>query len=170
MKLALLSIFLALPLFAQTPPQPSTTLPNFTLNISALGGSFGGGSNPGTDIGANFAANLVIPKIPAGWQFRSDNFIIPANSTQGYFGGMQGPVPYVAKYFNQKSFQPYIVGSVGVWRQSVGSDTAQSVGYAAGGGLNFDPTGTGKFSINLFEVRATDKGPVYATTLKLGVF
>lgn len=172
-KLFLLSVFLALPLLAlaQDPaPNPATNQPNFSLAVSLLGGSLGSESNPGTDIGANFAANLVFPKIPTGWYLRSDNFIIPGASLQGFFGGVQGPLPVVHKYFNEKSFQPYIVGGIGAWLQTVGADTRRSIGYNAGGGLNYDPTGTGKFSINLIEVRATDKGPIYATTLKLGLF
>ena len=166
----------ALTTFAQTTPappaapNPSTTQPNFSLSVSFLGGSLGGGTNPGTDIAAEIAANKVFSKAPAGWYLRTDNYLIPGKALSGNFGDLQGPIPYISKFFQPNSFQAYMVGGLGSWRETVNTVTKSNVGYNVGGGLNYDPTGTGKFTLNLFEVRETDTGPIYATSINLGVF
>ncbi len=55
---------------------------------------------------------------------------------------------------NPSAFQLYVTGSVGVDDVSeANGPTKQHIAVLAGGGLNYDPTGTGKFSVNLVEVR-----------------
>lgn len=122
---------------------------SITANAVALPG--GGQTVAATDVGGTFAVTNHL-------SFRSDNLLAPANDLQGYFGGVQYFLP-TAKLLkkttlNAKSFQFYLTGSVGVERiVPATGPNKQHIGVLAGGGANFDPTGSGKFSLNLFEVR-----------------
>ena len=146
-----LIVALAISVFAQTPPNPSTESPTFTLNASVLGG----GQNLGaaTDIGATFA-------VTKNWLLRSDNIIAPAVNTQGFFGGVQYNLPQLQKLLantnlSNKNFQFYATAAMGAARTQIGASGTPVNHFAAlaGGGVNYDPTGTGKFSLNLAEVR-----------------
>jgi hypothetical protein len=138
--------------FAQQPaPNPSTESPTFTINASVLGG----GQNLGaaTDIGASFA-------VTKNWYLRSDNIIAPSVNTQGFFGGVQYNLPQLANLLkntnlNATHFQFYATAALGAARTQIGA-TGNPVNHfaaLAGGGVNYDPTGSGKFSLNLGEVR-----------------
>lgn len=147
----LVTILFAAACLAQTPPNPSTESPTFTLNASVLSG----GQNLGaaTDIGATFA-------VTKNWLLRSDNIIAPSVNTEGFFGGVQYNLPQLANLLkntnlNSSHFQFYASAALGAARTQIGATGTPVNHFAAlaGGGVNYDPTGTGKFSLNLAEVR-----------------
>jgi hypothetical protein len=161
-KLVLAILLVPLGLWAQD--QNPTSAPRFTLDSKAIGLSGGGTSVPATDVGATFALtdHLAI---------RSDNILIADNGNSGpsgpaqiFLAGVQYYVPaaWLVKHtkIDPKKFQLYVVGQLGVSRSSL----VQELAGSAGGGANYDPTGSGKFIINLFEVRWIAKAPVGDTT------
>lgn len=147
------TLCLAVAAFAQTatPPNPSTTTPTFTLNASVLSLPGGNQTSAATDIGATFA---VTPK----FLLRSDNVLAPAVNLSAYFGGLEYVLP-THKILGQTNldethFQFYVTASAGQGRITVGTAPEQTHFAAlAGGGVNYDPSGSGKFSINLVEAR-----------------
>jgi len=162
LALAFLCLALTLDGFAQaaTPPAapvastpaPSTSSPTFSLSASILSLSAKGTTTPATVIGETF---LVTPK----YLLREDNIIGPGANLNAYLGGLQYQ-PAVAKFLqkttlNSKSIQPYLMALAGanhVTNPATGT-TVQHPSFEAGGGVNYDPTGAGKFTVNLVEVR-----------------
>lgn len=146
MKLASIIIVLIASLgFAQA---PATTTPQFQLGFNVLNGPQ---SSAGVDIGATYG-------VTANYWLRSDNLIFPAVNGE-YFGvGVQGVVPKVCEFLvntniNCEKFQPYWSASGGITRITVGAAPAVDHGAGMGcAGSNYDPTGTGKFSVNLFQL------------------
>lgn len=134
-----------------TTPNPSTTAATFTLNASILSLPANNQTSAATDIGATFA---VTPK----FLLRSDNILAPAVNLSAYFGGVQYALP-TAKILAKTNLDPmhfqfYLTGSMGQSRITVGSQPTQtSIAALLGGGINYDQTGTGKFAVNLLEVR-----------------
>lgn len=165
-------VALSVAAFAQD-PNPATSLPTFSISASVLSLPSAQEASAATDIGATFA-------VTDHWLLRSDNILAPAVSTQAYFGGVQGPIPYLntllaAKtHFDAAHFQPYLTASAGISHITVGGVDSQHFAALAGGGLNYDPTGKGKFSINLAEVRwaklpgLSNSTVVVASGLKIG--
>lgn len=127
--------------------QAPTNSPQFTLNFNVLNGPLG---SVGTDIAGTYA-------VTANALLRSDNLIFPAVNGSYFGGGIQYALPtcgLLAKTnLNCEKFQFYGTGSVGETRITVGSNPAlDHIGAMVGGGANYDPTGTGKFVLNLFDV------------------
>jgi hypothetical protein len=162
-RVMLLALLVAVPSigFGQQVP---TNESKFTLDSKALGLSGGGTTVAATDIGVTFALtkNLSV---------RSDNILIgdngnsgPSGPTQMFLAGVQYHLPsdWLIKHtwIDPQKFQLYAVAQLGVSRAT---DSNQLAG-SAGGGANYDPTGSGKFLINLFEVRWVAKAPVGAKT------
>jgi hypothetical protein len=118
---------------------------SFSLSAQAMSLSAKTGAIPATDIGGTF-------KVTSNLSLRSDNLI--AANTTGYFGGMQYFLPsakFLAKTnFDPAAFQFYVTASGG----EVRTTGFQHPGFLAGGGINYDPTGSGHFTVNLIEVRA----------------
>ena len=139
------------PAAVATTPNPSTNLPTFTLNASVVTLPAGNQVSAATDIGGTFA---VTDKL----SLRSDNILAPAVNLGAYFGGIQYALP-TAKLLAKTNLDPahfqfYATASAGQARIQVGSsDPVAHFAALAGGGANYDPSGTGKFSVNLFEVR-----------------
>lgn len=173
--LALLAVFLALPVFGQTvtpTTNPSTTAATFTLSASVLSLPGGNQTSAATDIGATFA-------VTPNFLLRSDTILAPSVNLSGYFGGVEYVLPthgILAKTnLDETHFQFYVTASGGQARITVG--TAPEVNHfavLAGGGVNYDPSGSGKFSINLAEVRwaklpgLSNSTVVVSSGLKLG--
>ena len=141
-----LFVTLAIAAVAQT-PNPPTNTPQFTLNFNALNGP---ASSAGVDFGATYG-------VTANYWLRADNLIFPAANGE-YFGvGVQGVIPKVCDLLantnlNCEKFQPYWTASGGVARIVIGSNPAVDHGAGMGGfGTNYDPTGTGKFTLNLID-------------------
>lgn len=142
-------LLLSVAALAQTNPSPSANVATnngqFTLSASAMSLSTTQGTVPVADLGATFAVTTNL-------SLRSDNIVGSPN--QGYFGGVQYFLPSSSilskTNFDPATFQFYLTGSGGLVRTS----TAQHAGFLAGGGVNYDPTHSGKFTVNLVEVRA----------------
>ena len=106
-------------------------------------------SSAGVDLGAAYG-------ITANYWLESDNLVFPAVNG-GYYGvGVQGNIPKVCEFLastnlNCMKFRPYFVASGGITRVTVGS--APSVDHGAAMaciGSDYDPTGSGKFTVGLF--------------------
>lgn len=145
--LALLSTFLALPLFGQT------TNPNPAVNVATNSGQFTlsakivplfskTGTIPASDVGGTFA-------VSTSFSLRSDNIV--SGGQQGYFGGVQYFLPsakILAKTnFDPSTFQFGLAASGGV----ISIAGTQRPGYLAHGLVNYDPTHTGKFTVTLVD-------------------
>lgn len=140
--------------FAQTAtpaPAPSTNSTSFTISANVVSLPAGGVTSAATDVGQTFA---VTPNL----FLRGDEILAPAVNLSGYFGGIQYALP-TAKILAKTNLDPthfqfYITGSGGQARITVGANPVTTHFAAlAGGGINYDPTGKGKFSVNLAEVR-----------------
>jgi hypothetical protein len=132
-------------------PNPSTSSSTFTISASVLSLPAAQQTNAATDIGQTFA---VTPK----FLLRADEILAPSVNLDSYFGGIQYSLP-TAKILTKTNLDPahfqfYVVGSLGQARVTVqGVPTATHFASLAGGGVNYDPSGTGKFKVNLIEVR-----------------
>lgn len=154
------------------PANPSTDMPSFTLSASVLSLPGGNQTSAATDIGATFA---VTPR----FLLRSDNILAPAVNMQSFFGGVEYRLN-THKILGQTNldethFGFYVTASAGQARITVGTNPEQTHFAAlAGGGVNYDPTGSGKFSINLAEVRwaklpgLSNSTVIVSSGLKLG--
>jgi hypothetical protein len=158
--------------FGQSPANPATTASTFTLSASVLSLPTNNETAVATDIGATFA-------VTKNFLLRSDTILSPAVNLTGYFGGIQYALPsakILAKTnFDPASFQFYLTASGGESRITVGSaPVLNHFAALAGGGINYDPTGKGKFSVNLVEVRyahipgLSQNTVIVASGLKLG--
>jgi hypothetical protein len=138
--------FASLLLFASL-AMAQTNTPSFQLSFNALNGPL---KSAGVDIGATYG-------VTANYWLRSDNLLFPAVNGE-YFGvGVQGVIPKACDLLaktnlNCEKFQPYWTASGGITRVTVGSLPAVDHGAGMGGfGTNYDPTGTGRFTVNLID-------------------
>ena len=138
---------LSVALFAQTPnpnPQANVATNNgqFTLAAKVVPLFAKTGTIPAADLGGTFA-------ISKNLSLRSDN-IVAANQ-QGYFGGFQyflsSPKLLAKTNFDPTTFQFYLSASGGL----INNGTTQRPGFLAKGGVNYDPTHQGHFTVNLVE-------------------
>lgn len=150
-KVFLISLLFSCVAFAQTNPNPTANVAtnNGQFQLSArilpIFGSANNGTVVATDLGGMFAITTTA-------SLRSDNVLISTGG-QGYFGGLQYFLPskgILAKTnFDPTTFQFYLTGSGGL----VNYNSAQHAGFLVGGGVNYDPTHTSRFTVNLVEVR-----------------
>lgn len=159
MKRVLLFIVISTALaLAQAPP--ATNAPQFTVNINFLGG---------TPYGVNSALdNAVTDQFTTNHQLRGDIITMPGVGYTGFFGGDQYALCAVkglesllsTTSLNCGKFSPYVNAAIGLGHISSGSTTT-SQGFAGLGrvGANYDPTGSGHFTLNLFEVGYGHFGP-----------
>lgn len=142
-----LSICLAVLLFAVAAfaqgPSPCST---FSINASVVAlSSPASGAIPASDVGGTFC---VTDKLA----LREDSILAPAADLQAHLGGVNYALPniWLAKTkLDPAQFQFYLTGSIGV---GIAGDS-QHIAALAGAGANYDPLKSGKFSVNLFEVR-----------------
>lgn len=136
-KLALLSIFLALPIvaFAQT-------VNSFSVTTSAISLPNGKDTLVGTDAGI---ALVVTPNI----SIFERNILGSGNAFQFFGGGAQYNFPVLSTKLNNASvnldgmrFQFFGKGSAGLVKVPMGNH----YGFTAGGGVNYDLTGKGTWS------------------------
>jgi hypothetical protein len=161
--------------FAQTPtppPNPSTNSPSFTLTATVMSLPANGQTSVATDIGGTFAVTKNI-------LLRSDNILSPDVGLSANFGGVQYTLP-TEKLFGKTNldpqhFQMYVTGSLGQSRVSTtGFPDKSGLAGLAGGGVNYDPSGAGHFSLNLVEARwaklpgLSNSTVIVSTGLKLG--
>lgn len=96
------------------------------------------------------------------FDLRNDNIIAPGNNFQGFFGGFNYRLPIISHKLNNASptlngerFQFYLTASVGIDRitPAVKTDATKShYAVLAGGGVNYDLTGSGHWTFGA-EVR-----------------
>ena len=173
-----LALFSAGSTFAQNPPAPAPvdTTTMFAIASQAVAVRIGGQSVPGTDVIGTYAVTKHV-------SVRSDNLLAPGNNLQLYGAGFNWRLPLgglISKTnLPKNTFEPYLTGTIGIVRNvpAAGAVTQRYAGLV-GGGVNYDPAGTGRFTINLVEVRAADlpgfgKHPWGATVsvgIKLGLW
>lgn len=144
-------VFFCQPCFAQAASAPPSNGGAFTLTASPMALPGGGKTVAASVLGETYS-------ISNNLSVRADEILAPGNNTQVYVGGVQYFVP-MAKLLsktklNSTQFQFYVTGSVGIDRiVPATGPSAQHISLLAGGGLNYSPAGSGKFSINLFEIR-----------------
>ena len=156
-KLALLAVWLALPwaLLAQAP----TNAPQFQVTLNFLGGQpYGQASALSTAFTTQFTTNTAL---------RADVIAMPGAGYTGYFGGAQynlcglsGLEKLLANTsISCGKIEPYINGAAGLGRVQESGTSTQSVAGLARLGANYDPTGKGVFTLNLFEAGWGHFGP-----------
>ena len=158
--LQVLLLLLPFAAVAQT-PAPTTTF-NLTASAIALPGNHT--TVAGTVVGGTFA-------ITPNFSLRDDNLIVPAANLDGFFGGIEYNLPRLSTSLNNispnlngNSFQFYLTGSFGVDRITPSTGAViQHYAALAGGGVRYDPTSTGHFTVSLAEVRWA-KLPGYANS------
>jgi hypothetical protein len=146
--------------FAQDPVTIAPTR-TFSFSASAVALPSGKTTVAATVLGGTFA---VTDKL----SLRQTNILAQAGDMTGYYGGFEYVLPSLSKKLNAVSvfdashIQFYVTGSAGVDRvSSHGSDTYQHYSFLAGGGARYDPTGSGKFTVQLAEIQYL-KAPGYA--------
>lgn len=134
----------------QTTPPSTPPTPLFSCATDAVGVRQNAATNPGTDI--NCAYNIT-----TGIAIETHNILVPATNAQDYFGGLSW-TPNLSKLLAKttlpkNTFQPFVHGAFGVARNvPTGAPTTQGYGGIAGGGVRYDPNGSGKFTITLVRV------------------
>ncbi len=128
---------------AQTPTPSASQTWTLTAQPIALPG--GGQTIAGTEAGVEFQAtpNLFL---------RDTNLM--ASGIQGFYGGIKYTLPILSQKVNAVSpaisgarFQVYITASAGVDRITSGTAVRQHYSFLAGGGVNYDLTGSGRWSL-----------------------
>jgi hypothetical protein len=174
--------------FGQTTTPPPTTTPAPTTVLLSMGSQImgihinGNGTTPGTDAYGEFS-------FTDHWVGRTDNLLATApclncgaGSLQGYFGRVKfkSSLDTIFGKTNipKKAFEGYLAAGPGVVRivPPTGA-TKQKLSALVGGGLNYDPTSSGKFTINLINIDYLNApiGPrphnfTYSIGLKIGLW
>ena len=122
-------------------------VPSGQLSFNALNGPFG---SAGVDIYGTYGVTTY-------GLLREDNFLFPG--VNGSFYGA-GPEYSLDKYvcplvidtnLNCNKFSVYVNAELGVGRTTLGSTSTNHVGGGFGFGIPYDPTGTGRYTINLID-------------------
>jgi hypothetical protein len=119
-----------------------------TFSLTAQPISLPGGQQTvvGTIMGITFTPTVNL-------DLREDNILAPGNNFQGFFGGFNYRLPILSTKLNSVSptvdgtrFQFYVTASVGVDRITLPTGTNQHYAVLAGGGVNYDLTGSGRWT------------------------
>jgi len=139
------TIISVLVLSAALAAQTNPNVQSFSFNANILNGPNAG---VGTDVGATFG-------VTQNFLLRQDNLIFPNVAAQFFGGGLEYNLPTCTILLNTnlncKNFQFYVSGSLGDSHVPSGAPHTNYFSGMAGGGINYDPTGSGKFSINLLD-------------------
>jgi len=145
----LMFLFLASVLHAQTPAPPLAMF-SLTAQPVALPGNHQ--TVAGTVAGVTFTPT-------ANFDLREDNILAPGQNFQGFFGGFNYRLPAISTKLNNVSpnvngyrFDFYITASAGVDRITLPTNTAQHYAFLAGGGITYDLTNSGTWTLGV-EVR-----------------
>ncbi len=131
------------PTSTPTPAQPGLT---FTTSTQALAVSLGGQTSAATDISPSLG---FLRGDYGAISLAEHNILAPGINLEGYYGGMEY-VPNLASAFAKtllppNTLQPYFEVAVGdVLNTSVGKSHFSAF---VGGGIKYDPTGSGKFLV-----------------------
>jgi hypothetical protein len=158
-NLILAVLALTITSFAQdaAPFAPSKTF-NFSAQAVALPG------NKATVAATVLGGTLQVTE---NFSLRQDSILGQAGNFTGYYGGFEYNLPSLSKKLNAVSqfdanhLQFYLTASVGVDRVSSLSGDVQHYSGLVGGGARYDPTGSGRFGLQLFELRYL-KAPGFA--------
>lgn len=142
-------VFCAMSAIAQNAP---TNAAQFQVSLNFLGGTpYGQSSALSSAFTAQFTTNT---------QLRADIITMPGAGYEGFFGGPQynlcGLTPLEALLsstsLNCGKFGPYMNGAIGLGRVQQGSNPVHdSLAGLLRAGANYDVTGSGTFTVNLFE-------------------
>jgi hypothetical protein len=142
MKKSLASVFAVLALSLVSFAQTNT----FSFNLTPI--SLPGGKQTV----AGTAAGMTFSPTP-NFDLREDTIIAPGQNFQAFMGGVNYRLPVISTKLNNASpnvdgsrFQFYVTASVGIDRITLG-DTRQHYAFLAGGGINYDLTGSGKWTM-----------------------
>lgn len=171
-RMILLALLLPLGARAQgTPAAPVDLTTLFAVGTDAVALHLGGQTVAAADAFGEFAITNKVT-------LRSDSILAPANGFQGYYGRAKYILPLDALFAKtnlpKKTFQAYIGGGGGIVRfvPATGPGKARP-SFLAGGGLKYDPTASGKFTITLLDanyVNASGFGPSpHGFTLMVGI-
>lgn len=147
-------ILLAALALAQAPP-PSTNASQFQVSLNFLGGQSSALSTAAT---SQFTTNIAL---------RGDVIAMPGAGYTGYLGGAQYNLCGVAAIegflattsLSCGKIMPYVDGALGLGRVQQNGVSTQSIAGLARFGMNYDPSGTGRFTVNLFEAGWGHFGP-----------
>lgn len=142
--LALSAILLiSLSLFAQSPAVEAN---QFSVSAKVLSVPGLAQTAVASDLGASF-------KISNRVSVRQDSIIVPADNTTAYLGSVQYSLPFesVLKHTTlpKNEFAAYAVAGLGVDRLA----NTQHIAGQVGVGVNYDPSKSKHYSVNLFEIR-----------------
>ena len=130
---------------AQNPP---TNVPSGQLSFNALNGPFG---SSGVDIFGTYGISTY-------GELREDNFLFPAANGTFFGGAYQYSLDrfvcplLINTNVNCNKFSTYVNAGAGVGRTTVGNNATNHVGGGFGAGINWDPVGTGHFTVNLLDL------------------
>jgi len=126
---------------------PPTNVASGQLSFTALNGPFG---SAGVDIFGTYGVSTY-------GELREDNFLFPAANGTFFGGGYQYALDkYVCPLIintnlNCSKFSTYINANAGVGRTTVGSNSSNALGGGFGVGINWDPSGNGRYTVNLID-------------------
>lgn len=149
--IALLAVFLTLPLVAQVQAQTAPSSPainTFSLNATPI--SLPG--NHSTVAGVDAGMTLTLT---SNFDLRDDNVLSGDGFMQYFGGGFNYRLPAVSKWLNNASpnlngydFQFYLTGSAGIDRVGVNTAaTTQHYAFLAGGGVNYMIAGSNTWAL-----------------------
>lgn len=147
----------------------STNAAQFQVSMNFLGGQpYSQSSALSTAFSTQFTTNVAL---------RADIVAMPGAGYTGYFGGPQYNLCGIAAIESWLSttsiscgkISPYLQAAIGLGRiqQSTTSEGVAGLGRV---GMNYDPTGSGVFTLNLFEAGWGHFGPSIATQTNNGWF
>ena len=123
----------------------------FSLSLSPISLPGNKQTVVGTDSGFTFSPTAKL-------DLREDNILAPGQNFQGFFGGFNYRLPILQTKLNNASpnvnflrFQFYLTASAGIDRITL-AETRQHYAFLAGGGLLYDLTGSGTWTLGA-EVR-----------------
>ena len=152
---------------AQAPPATNST--QFQVSLNFLGAQpYGQASALSTAFSTQFTTNT---------RLRADVIAMPGAGYTGYVGGPQYNLCGISALENLLAsttlscgkIEPYVNAAAGLGRIQ-GSSTSQAFAWLFRGGLNYDPTSTGAFTINLVEAGYGDFGPTVTGEPNRGAF
>jgi hypothetical protein len=167
MRLCILTLALLMPLGALAQ--------DFQFNATAASLSTSVQTSAVADFGVRFTPS---PDLPLA--FRQENIVSPTGNAGESVNAFVAGFEYYGQPLQQllaklrldtKKFQLYVTGAVGVDRVTdhTGAVT-QHIAALSGGGLRYDPTGSGRFSVTLAEVRHAWLPGLFGTTNNAVIF
>lgn len=133
--------------------QPAGNVQTFTLEGAPV-------ALPGNKVTFVGSVSGISVQVTKNLSLREDNIVAGSGNMTGFFGGINYTLPAFSTALNNASpnlngykFQLYLTGSAGVDRVTDAlKNTAQHYAFLAGGGVRYDLTNSGTWSLGV-EVR-----------------